>query len=92
MTKLERQHLDAVASLGCIVCGNPEAQIHHRISGRYSQRRVNHFETMPLCREHHDLLHKNAERFEEEHGTEWELIGKTYARIMEVRANTVGDP
>lgn len=57
-TVAEQVWLDAVASLGCILCdhlgyGNTPAVIHHLREGRGAAQRSPHFLTVPLCPEHH---------------------------------------
>lgn len=59
MTKDERKYLSAVAELGCIICrrlgymGTP-AEIHHvRGMGLGMGVRSSHYQTIPLCPEHH---------------------------------------
>jgi len=52
-TKAERQHMDKVAQLGCIVCTNlgyydSPAEIHHIGNGTMSKRASN-LEVIPLC-------------------------------------------
>lgn len=50
MNKAEREENSRIAALGCLVCGNPEAQIHHWREG--NERRA----TAPkigLCVRHH---------------------------------------
>lgn len=57
MTKDEKKHLSAVAELGCIVCrrlgfeGTP-AELHHIRAGQ-GWGRSSHYDTIPLCPEHH---------------------------------------
>lgn len=57
MTKDEKAHLSAVAELGCIVCrrlgfeGTP-AELHHIRAGQ-GWGRSSHYDTIPLCPEHH---------------------------------------
>jgi hypothetical protein len=57
MTKNEKQHLSAVAELGCSVCrrlgfdGTP-AEIHHLRAGQ-GWGRSSHYHAIPLCPEHH---------------------------------------
>ena len=64
MTTAERKHLDAVASLGCIVChreglGFAPAEIHHLKRNPETGahlgmgQRASHFHTIPLCPTHH---------------------------------------
>lgn len=58
MTKAERAHLSRLADMGCILCrrlgfpGTP-AEIHHVRTGTGAGRRASHFDTLPLCVEHH---------------------------------------
>jgi hypothetical protein len=58
LTNDEKKHLNRVADLGCAVCrrmgfpGTP-AEIHHKRAGTGAGRRSSHWETIPLCPEHH---------------------------------------
>ena len=78
--KKEKEHLAKVASLGCYVCERP-ANVHHiRPKGLGIGRRSSHFDTIPLCYDHHqgqfsihnckkefeDINHYMKNRFEEE--------------------------
>ena len=54
-TKAEREHMQKVADVGCIVCHefmgvHSPAQIHH-ISGKTKEGA--HFNVLPLCPNHH---------------------------------------
>jgi len=83
-TKAEHDHLDRVASLGCIVCrrsghGFVPALVHHLNTGGMSQR-ASHFMTIPLCPSHHQTgpfghaIHNGKRTFEATYGTEAELL------------------
>lgn len=50
MTAAEKRHLDAVASLPCVVCGARPVSIHH--VRRYGETRK-HSKVVPLCYTHH---------------------------------------
>ncbi len=67
MTVKAKRHLDAVASLHCIVCGKQPVEIHHCRS--YGSKR-DHFRTVPLCVECHrgqsGLHGMGKKRFERE--------------------------
>lgn len=57
-TKAEREHLGKVARLGCCLCrrlgyGATPAEVHHLRDGYGTAERASHFETIPLCPEHH---------------------------------------
>lgn len=87
-TKKEKQWLNKIGELGCIVC-----RIHHGVfspaSPHHIEGRVKpgaHFKTIPLCFNHHqaddsypeyESVHGNKYLFEERYGTQWELLEKT---------------
>ena len=87
MTKAERQHLSAVADLGCIACylmgfaGTP-AEIHHPRAGAGMSQRANHKDGIPLCPAHHrgtdhpttPSIHLSKAAFIERFGTERDLL------------------
>lgn len=50
-----KRHMARVARLPCVICGGRPVQIHHCIHGRYGQRKVSDFETIPLCPDHHQI-------------------------------------
>lgn len=84
--KAEREHLDRVAGLGCIVCGRP-AGIHHITTGVGMGQRASHFETIPLCPDHHQhgghgvAIHAGKKTWEARFGTELELLEKVRGMI-----------
>ena len=72
------EYLIYVRSLSSAASDLFGVQAHHRIGGRYSQRKVDDFQTMPLTPDEHSKLHASMEAFVREYGvTEWEMIGKT---------------
>ena len=83
-TKAEREHLNKVASLGCLVCQRP-ANVHHiRPIGLGMGMRSGHYQTIPLCREHHQgqfSIHNCKQEFESMYGTEQELLHRTLKEI-----------
>lgn len=87
----EREHMDRVASLSCIVCGDmgyhgTPAEIHH-IAGHGV--RASHFEVIPLCPIHHrnggwgEAVHNGRRTWEANHGTERELLARVN-RLLDV--------
>ena len=89
-TKKELEHLKKVASLDCIICGNPQVQVHHiRNRGKGLGNvgignRSSHYETIPLCYNHHlgaFSIHNNKVMFEKRYGTEEELLKKTREKL-----------
>jgi len=51
-TAEERRHLQAVAAMGCLVCGEP-ATVHHVTSDGYKRLDRTHRRVTPLCPVHH---------------------------------------
>ncbi len=87
MTEDDKQHLDNVASMGCIVCcnlglGETPAEIHHIGNGTMGKKAGNH-EVIPLCHIHHRTgnngvaVHAGRKSFEANFGTEQELLAQT---------------
>jgi hypothetical protein len=86
-TKLEREHMSKVASLGCLVCQRP-ANVHHiRPVGLGIGMRSGHYQTIPLCHDHHQgqfSIHNCKEQFEAMYGTEEELLHRTLKEIKNI--------
>ena len=74
-TKAEKQHLTRVAELGCVICQRP-ANIHHLLRGKGTGQKASHYETIPLCHEHHQgggigvAIHAGIESWEARWNTE----------------------
>lgn len=73
-TKAEKDHLNQVASHGCIICG-AEACLHHiRLFGEPRD----HFKVIPLCHFHHQgaegLHHLGKREWRKRFGHELDLL------------------
>lgn len=83
-TKAEEQHLGRVAAIGCIVCSR-QALVHHIRTGMGMSQRATHYQTIPLCYNHHqgsDGIHVIGTRtWQKLYGTEIELLASVY-RIL----------
>ena len=45
----------------CAICGKPKEDIHHLIFGTANRKLSDEDRLcLPLCREHHDFMHRNA--------------------------------
>ncbi len=58
MKSAEKEYLNRVASLGCILCrelgyGETPATIHHPREGQGMSQRASNWLAIPLCPEHH---------------------------------------
>ena len=86
-TRLEREHMSKVASLGCLVCQRP-ANVHHiRPIGLGIGMRSSHYQTIPLCYDHHQgqfSIHNCKQEFEAMYGTEAELLHRTLKEIKSI--------
>lgn len=88
-----RRRFDALAAMGCIVCGaHPE--IHHLRGHPWSGagQRAGDEHTIPLCRGHHrgdSLLpgvvgyHESPAEFERQYGTQADLLEQVEQRLRE---------
>lgn len=57
-TKAERQHMDRVARMGCMLCrvlghSDVPANLHHIREGQGMSQRSSHYLVIPLCKECH---------------------------------------
>ncbi len=88
-TKAEREHMNRVAAIGCIVCGDmgyqdSQAEIHHIAN---QGTRASHWQTIPLCATHHrnggfgEAVHQGRRTWEANYGTEKELLAKVNALL-----------
>lgn len=85
-TKKEKQHMDKVARLGCIICrkeGNPlvAAELHHIREMTGMGRRASHLEVIPLCPRHHRIgkesFHYSSRNFSKKWGSQRDLLNET---------------
>lgn len=66
-------HMRRVKSLPCVICHRPPpSDAHHVFCGRYGQSRASDFDTIPLCKAHHqngpEAIHQNKRQWQERHG------------------------
>ena len=87
-TKKEKEHMDRVANLGCLICrkeGNPfsPAELHHirDVSMIGLGQRAKHTQVIPLCVAHHRIgeesFHHNSRAFSKKWGSQKELLKET---------------
>jgi hypothetical protein len=66
-----------VARIPCVICGNPQVEVHHCISERFSQRKAWDTETIPLCVNHHrgpDGIHTDKASWESKYGLDRDYL------------------
>ncbi len=75
--KKDPARLAAVARLPCIICGGRPVEVHHCISGRYSQRKAPDSMTIPLCHFHHlgaGGIHQDKAAWQAAHGPDYAFL------------------
>lgn len=86
MLSKEKEHLNQVASLGCVVCGN-FAEIHHVRLGSGLAKKASAYLSIPICASHHRTgglgvaFHAGRKVWEEKYGSQIELLEKVYKRL-----------
>ena len=88
MSNAGKRHMQRVADLGrevgCMVCSQPFAHVHHIMEGRTPGRRSSDFCTVPLCYECHegkDGIHNTRQRWSLFKASELECLGRTLEAI-----------
>jgi hypothetical protein len=92
------QYLEEVGFLCCVICGRHPVDRHHCFCGRYSQKRLSDFDTIPLCDAHHqgrqDLsgiaIHKAKKTWIQNYGPDWTYIPQTRAKVLAAVGNRIG--
>ena len=82
--KKDPARLAAVAKLPCVICGAYNVQVHHCISGRYSQRKAPDSMTISLCWNHHlgpEGIHADKAAWEAQHGPDTGFLPAVNARL-----------
>ena len=71
------RHMARVADLHCGCCSATTVEVHHVISGRYSQRRAADTQTIPLCPPCHRGplgIHANKSAWEAKYGPDTDYL------------------
>jgi len=87
--KHKKEHMDAVARLGCIVCkqmGYPDTpcELHHIKDRRGMSKKSSDYEVIGLCYLHHrgdQGYHHSPKKFTERFGTQKELLQKVLSYV-----------
>lgn len=81
-TKADREWFAKIGSLGCVVCGARDVEVHH-LTGAGMGLRASHQDSIPLCVRHHRTggygvaVHAGTKAFDAKYGTQRELLEKT---------------
>lgn len=82
------KYLAFVRKLPCRVCGKTAGIAHHLIGhgeGKMGSKASDLF-TVPLCNEHHQSLHRDVNRWEQQHGSQLWHLKETLNRALVVGA------
>ena len=65
-------YLDWVETLPCCACRAPADDAHHiiNVDGGKMAGKPSDLQTIPLCRQHHEVLHHNVKQFEQVYGSQ----------------------
>lgn len=85
--KLARAYMLMVKQLPCCICGAPPpSDAHHAICGRYSTAKSSDWDTLPLCKRHHqdgsEAIHAGKESWVAKHGPDTDYIPATRAAVV----------
>ena len=92
-TKQEKDHMNKVAGLGCLICnkmGFPDspAELHHIKNLTGIGRKASNFEVIPLCPRHHrqgkDAYHFSPKEFTKKWGSQKDLLQETLTMVKSV--------
>lgn len=80
----DRKYMDWVKTLPCCGCEAPADDPHHLYSRGYKGMgtKVPDYWVIPLCRQCHDNLHRDVERWEDNNGDQIEHIALTLLRAL----------
>lgn len=77
-----------VKSQPCVCCGRQADDPHHLIGvgGGIMGGKADDLDVIPLCREHHNELHRNVAEFERQYGTQKELWHDFFINSIKIGA------
>lgn len=96
MTKADKQWLNDICRLGCVVCSNlgnigSPAEVHHLRSGVGAAQKSTDQRSIPLCPMHHRLggygvaFHAGQRVWQEKFGNEEDLLAQTVIVVEHYR-------
>ena len=89
MSKALKDYKSQVADFGCIICGG-QAMLHHPRFAAGMAQRSSDWLVIPLCPDHHQngghgvAIHAGQATFEQNFGTEEQLLAKVIERVWSV--------
>ncbi len=86
--RVGREYMARVKALPCVVCGAaPPSDAHHVFHDRHGGRKTSDFDTIPLCKPHHqdgkDAIHNGKAGWRDRHGPDHGFIEATRKALGE---------
>lgn len=80
------EHMARVKMLPCVICGAaPPSDAHHVICDRYGTAKSSDYETIPLCKRHHqdgpDAIHNGKASWVEKYGPDHAYLDMVKAQL-----------
>jgi hypothetical protein len=82
-------YLRLIRQLDCIRCHRSDTEPHHCTTGRFSQSKVSDYETIPLCRDCHDLWHRHPSVWLSTHNPDVDYLPGVKKAVERLKARTV---
>lgn len=79
--KPDPAYLEEVSRLPCVVCMRSPCEAHHPIHDRFSARKADDRDAIPLCPDCHRELHANKRSWREMHGPDYGYSEQTRRTI-----------
>ncbi len=81
-----KRHLARVKQLPCVICAAPPpSDAHHVFHGRYGSGKASDFDTIPLCKRHHqrgpEAIHNDKPGWAERHGFDYDYLPQVRALL-----------
>lgn len=81
---LSQMYMGAVKELPCVCCGVAPCDAHHQAHDRFGTDRASDWDTLPLCKIHHqdgpEAFHNGKETWREKWGSDYDYIPQV--RVM----------
>ncbi|MCV2449400.1 DUF968 domain-containing protein [Paracoccus sp. DMF] len=95
-TAAGNRHMARVKALPCVICKRPgPSDAHHVFCGRYGSDKASDFETIPLCKSHHqhgpEAIHNAKESWEAKHGPDHSYLPLVAAWLNQNDDEILGD-
>jgi len=88
-TKAGYEYMSKVKQLPCVICGSPPPNdAHHVICDRFGTNKSSDFDTIPLCKSHHQhgpyAIHNGKQSWVERYGPDHKYIEQTRKLIEDM--------